>query len=108
VLSLSIKLVGPEFIRLRVGGNLDVTTVPTLELTLDRVAARTPWRLELELSRLRMIDTVGLGALVRFSKRLKGAGCLVHVGGLRDQPLLVFRLLGLDRQLGLAGDLPCD
>lgn len=107
MLSFSIKLVRPESIRLSVGGNLDVTTIHYLEPMLDRLTAREPWRLEMELSRLRMIDTIGIGALVRFSKHLKAKGCLLHVGGLCAQPLLVFRLLGLDRYLGIARELPC-
>jgi anti-sigma B factor antagonist len=106
VVFISIKLLDPDFVRLSVGGNLDVTTVSALEPMLDRLVARQPWRLTLEVSQLRMIDTIGLGLLVRFSKRLKVGGCLVNVTGLRAQPLVVFRLLGLDRRLGLASEAP--
>jgi anti-sigma B factor antagonist len=106
MLSLSMKLVRPEFIRVSVGGNLDITTSSDVDAMLDRLAARQPWQVTLDLSRLRMIDTIGVGTLVRFSKKLKAGGCRLYVGGLCDQPMLVFRLLGLDRQLGLAGDAP--
>jgi anti-sigma B factor antagonist len=98
-MSVSIKLVGTEFVRLRIDGKLDVTTVPELEPTLARLVARQPWQVELELSRLRMLDTVGLGALIRFYKRLRMGGCTFTVTGLRDQPLAVFRLLRLDERL---------
>ena len=70
-MSISIKFVGTDFVRLRIDGNLDVTTVPELEPTLARLVARQPWQVELELSRLRMLDTVGVGALIRFYKRLR-------------------------------------
>lgn len=99
-MSISIKFVGADFVRLRIDGNLDVTTVPELEPTLARLVARQPWQVELELSRLRMLDTVGVGALIRFYKRLRIGGCYVTVSGLRDQPLAVFRLLRLDERLG--------
>jgi anti-sigma B factor antagonist len=96
---VSIKLAGADNVRLSLAGELDATTAPHLKPTLDRLVARAPWRVEIDLSRLRMIDSVGLGALIRLSKRLYTGGCPVVVSGLRDQPLLVFRLLGLDQRL---------
>ena len=42
----------------------------------------------------------GVGALIRFYKRLRMGGCHFTVSGLRDQPLAVFRLLRLDERLG--------
>jgi anti-sigma B factor antagonist len=101
----SIKLVGTGSLRLSIGGELDVTTIPELEPMLTRLVDREPWQVELELSRLRMIDSTGVGALVRFSKRLRACGCLLAVSGLRDQPLAVFRLLRLDGKLG---DVDCE
>lgn len=100
----SIKL-NTETLRLSIGGDLDGTTLPDLETMLDRIVTREPWQVEMELSRLRMIDTIGVGALVRFSKRLRLSGCLLIVTGLRDQPALVFRLLGLDRRLAFGSEL---
>ena len=85
---------------LRIDGELDVTTVPQLQQMLAELVARQPWQVELELSRLRMIDTIGVGALMRFYKRLRMGGCRFTVSGLRDQPLAVFRLLRLDERLG--------
>ena len=107
VLSYSIKMVAIGFLRLGVGGNLDVNSIGDLESMLDRLLAREPWRVELDLSRLELIDSTGVGALVRLSKRLKAFGCLVTVRGLHAQPLAVFRLLGLDRRLwGAISDQP--
>ncbi len=96
----SIKFVGTEFVRLRIDGELDATTVPDLEPMLTRLVARQPWQVELALSRLAMIDTIGVGAVIRFFKRLRTSGCHLTVSGLHDQPLAVFRLLGLDEKLG--------
>lgn len=100
MISYSIKFRGTEFIRLRVDGKLDITTVGELERILATLVAREPWHVELELSRLRMLDTAGVGALIRFYKRLRMGGCHFTVSGLRDQPLAVFRLLRLDERLG--------
>jgi len=103
VISVSIKLLGTDTLCLRVGGTLDVTTVVDLEPTLATILRREPWHVQLELSRLRMIDSVGVGALLGFYKRLQTCGCWVTLKGLREQPLAVFRLLGLDRALGMPG-----
>jgi len=89
-----------EFVSLRIDGKLDATTVPDLEPTLARLVAREPWQVELDLSRLRMIDSIGVGALIRFCKRLRLSGCHFTVSGLHDQPLTVFRLLRLDEKMG--------
>ena len=80
-------------------GSLDVTTVPELEQTMTIVIDRQPWQVQLELSRLRMLDSVGVGALLCFHKRLQAFGCAVTVSGLCEQPLAVWRLLHLDQRL---------
>jgi len=96
----SVKLPGTGSLRLRIAGELDVTTIPALERMLTEVLDHEPCKLELELSGLRMIDSTGVGALVRLSRRLRACGCLLAICGLRDQSLAVFRLLRLDGTLG--------
>lgn len=96
----SIRRVGTGSIRLIIAGNLDVTTVPDLKPMLARLGARQPSQVEIELSRLRMIDTFGVGALIGFYKRSRMSGGVVTLCGLRDQPLTVFRLLRLHERLG--------
>jgi anti-sigma B factor antagonist len=95
----SIKMLETHAVRLTVGGSLDVTTVPELEQTMTIVINRQPWQVQLELSRLRMIDSVGVGALLRFHKRLQSFGCAVTISHLCEQPLAMFRLLKLDERL---------
>jgi anti-sigma B factor antagonist len=96
----SIQFVGTDFLRMRVDGTLDVTTVPVLEPVLVRLVDRRPWQVELDLSRLRTIDIVGAGTLLGFYKRVRASGSVFTWSGLRDQPLAVFRLLWLDRDFG--------
>jgi anti-sigma B factor antagonist len=96
----SIRRVGTGSIRLMIAGNLDVTTVPDLEPMLARLGARQPSQVEVELSRLRMIDTFGVGALIGFYKRSRLSGGVATLRGLRDQPLTLFRLLRLHGKLG--------
>jgi anti-sigma B factor antagonist len=100
IMWFSTKLMGTESVELTIAGDLDVTTIEDLKPMLVRIVARRPWRVELELSRLRMIDSVGVGTLLGFYKRLRAYGCHVSLSGLREQPLAVFRLLRLDQRLG--------
>jgi anti-sigma B factor antagonist len=101
--SLAVSQRGP--MRLTINGELDACTVGAIRLTLDRVVARDPLRLEIDLSNLRMIDSIGVGTLVGFCKRLRASGCALVIQGLREQPLAVIRLLKLDRALfGASGD----
>ena len=72
-------------------------TVSDLRSELEKLLARRPPRVEVDLSSLRMLDSSGVGALVSLYKRVRAQGGEVVVVGLRDQPLAIFRLLRLDR-----------
>ncbi len=78
-------------------GELDAVSVSDLRGDLEKLLARQPARVEVDLSRLRMVDSSGVGALVSLYKRVRAQGGNVTVTGLRDQPLAIFRLLRLDR-----------
>jgi anti-sigma B factor antagonist len=78
-------------------GELDAVSVSDLRGDLEKLLARQPSRVEVDLARLRMVDSSGVGALVSLYKRVRAQGGSVTVTGLRDQPLAIFRLLRLDR-----------
>jgi anti-sigma B factor antagonist len=84
-------------IRIAIEGELDTVTVPDLRNQVEKVVAKEPKRVEVDLSALRMLDSSGVGALVSLYKRVRGYGGEVVMVGLRDQPLAIFRLLRLDR-----------
>ena len=83
--------------RLAIEGELDALSVSDLRTDLEKLLARHPSRIDVDLSRLRMVDSSGVGALVSLYKRARAQGGTVVVTGLRDQPLAIFRLLRLDR-----------
>ena len=56
-------------------------------------------RVVVDVSGLRLIDSLGVGAVVFLYKQAKEYGGVVTVHGLHDQPLAIFKLLGLDRVL---------
>jgi anti-sigma B factor antagonist len=89
----------PDGMVLRIDGELDAVTVIDIRPTLDElVAARHPI-IAVELSSLRVIDSSGVAAIVSLYKRVKAYGGNVTVRGVKDQPLAILRLLGLDRIL---------
>jgi anti-sigma B factor antagonist len=82
---------------LHVEGALDAVSAPELRPALDAVVAERPRLVTFDLSRLELIDSSGVGAIVSVLKRVREAGGDVRVRGLRDQPLAIFQLLRLDR-----------
>lgn len=83
--------------RIAIEGELDTVTVGDLRNQIDKMVAKEPKRVEVDLAALRMLDSSGVGALVALYKRVRGYGGEVVMVGLRDQPLAIFRLLRLDR-----------
>jgi anti-sigma B factor antagonist len=82
---------------LSIEGQLDAVSVSDLRSELDKLVATRPTAVEVDLSRLRMIDSSGVGALVSLYKRVRAQGGNVVIKGIRDQPLAIFQLLKLDR-----------
>ena len=80
-------------------GELDAVTVSDLRVAVERILSGEKRDVCVDLSRLRMIDSSGVGAIVSFYKRLRALGRRVTIEGARDQPLAIFRLLRLDRVL---------
>ena len=104
-MTFTVSTINAGVIRLAIEGELDAVTVPDLRKEIDKLAAASPKRVEIDLSSLRMVDSSGVGAIVSLYKRVRGQGGEVVVGGLRDQPLAIFRLLRLDRVM-IGADLP--
>ena len=104
-MTFSIAMRGGDYLELGIAGELDAATVRDLAPSLRKLAARRPSLVAVNLTRLRMIDSNGLGALLRFYKAVEVGGGAIVFCGLSGQPLAVFRLLRLER---LIGDLDAD
>ena len=90
----------PEgLVRLTIEGDLDSATTPGLHGELQALLNRRLPRLEVDLSRLQTIDSSGVGMLVSLYKGMRAHGGQAVITGLRDQPLAIFRLLKLDREM---------
>jgi anti-sigma B factor antagonist len=87
--------------RLAIDGALDALTVRDIRPVIDAVVADQPRRVTVDLQRLDLIDSSGVGAIVSLFKRVKANGGNVVVVGAREQPLAVLKLLKLDGVFGL-------
>jgi anti-sigma B factor antagonist len=82
---------------LTVSGNLDSLTVPEIRPVIEKLVATGVRKVALELSRLEVIDSSGIGAIVSLFKRVRGMGGDVKIAGVQGQPREILRLLGLER-----------
>ena len=76
-------------------------TAPDIRPIFDKVVADGRRRVLIDIEKVTMIDSSGVGAIVSLFKRVKADGGQVLVVGAKDQPLAVLKLLKLDRVLGL-------
>jgi len=91
---------------LRVRGELDALSAPTLRPLLDDLVEADRRDITVDLSGLRLIDSSGVGALVSLYKRIRANGGEVRFAGVTAQPLVIFQLLRLDSVFGLTADSP--
>lgn len=87
---------------IRIEGALDALTVGYLRPTLDGVVANRPRRVTVDLERVTMLDSLGVGAIVSLFKRVTAQGGQVVVVHAHDQPLAVLKVLKLEVVLGLS------
>lgn len=87
--------------RLQIEGALDALTAPDVRPVFDKLVAEHRRRVTVDLEKVTMIDSSGVGAIVSLFKRIKADGGQVLIVGARDQPLAVLKLLKLDRVFGL-------
>jgi anti-sigma B factor antagonist len=86
---------------LQIDGALDALTVREFRPVIDAVVADRPRRVTVDIDRLDLIDSSGVGAIVSLFKRVKANGGTVVVVGAREQPLAVLKLLKLETVFGL-------
>jgi len=85
--------------RLFIEGVLDAVTVSAVRPTLEAAVAEHHRPVVVDLSRLRLIDSCGVGALVEVYKKARANDCPFEVSGACQQPLAILKLLHLDHEL---------
>lgn len=82
--------------RIMLEGDLDVFTLEGLRPELAGVVRRRPGQVEVDLSRLRSVNTRGVEVLISFLGSLARADCRITVKGLQAQPLKCFKAALID------------
>ena len=89
--------VGTDAYVVSVAGELDVATAARLGEELDRTAERGARRVIVDLVGLTFLDSVGLGILTDYARRLRAEGGVCAFVSSDPRILRVFELTGLDR-----------
>jgi stage II sporulation protein AA (anti-sigma F factor antagonist) len=90
-------IVDGDSVQLRVSGELDALSVSDFVPHVDQLLQGTQRNWTVDLRDLRLLDSSGVVALVRTSRRLRELGGEMILSGATAQPLEVLRLLRLDR-----------
>lgn len=85
-------------------GEVDLASAPELKSTLCELLAQGNRRFVLDLSRVRHMDSTGLGVLVGFQRKLTDEGLMAIAAAPRNVTS-VFELTGLDRTLDMFASL---
>lgn len=86
-----------------VRGELTAGTAPLLESVLATVEAREPWRVEVDLSGVTVLDRDGARVLVDAHRRLTGRGGRLVLNDPSPAARRTCTLTGLDRVVALTG-----
>ena len=92
----------PDAYVIRIAGELDLGGCPALESALRGAERCQADRIILDLEALTFIDSVGLGTLLKTSRRSASDGSRLEITRGRGQPAEIFRLTGLEKVLPLA------
>jgi len=87
---------------LNVDGALDALSSPELRPTLDALTRDEGYNIMVDLTGLNHLDSSGVGLLVSLHKRARANHGRVSFIGVKNQPLCIFKLLGLDRAFDMA------
>ncbi len=83
--------------RILIDGVLDAVTVTDVRRSFEAIEVNRSGRVVVDLSRLRLIDSCGVGAIVALYKRARAGRVGFSVAGANQQPLAILRLLNLDK-----------
>ena len=92
---------------IRIIGELDLGGCPDFEGALQQAEGARVHRIIVDIEGLTFIDSVGLGTILKASRRSASDGNRLQITRGRGQPAEIFRLTGLDRALPLTDPSLC-
>jgi anti-anti-sigma regulatory factor len=102
-MTFSIVSTGAHIVRVAICGRLDVSMVGVFRRELTNLLRIHPACVEVDMSRLRFIDTAGVDLLLSFFKDLSAQEGVSVVRGLRAQPLDSFKAIMLEAVRAASG-----
>ena len=93
---------GPA-VTLKIRGELDAVTVDDIRGEFDEIVANGGDRVVVDLSGLRLVDSLGVRALISVFRRVTAEGKRCEMVGVQGQPSLIFDLLRLERFFATRG-----
>ncbi|TCB94329.1 anti-sigma factor antagonist [Micromonospora zingiberis] len=90
--------------RLRLAGELDMSSAPELNEAIDRLAAAGQRRLLVDLTDLTFCDSTGIAVFVRGDNRAAAEGGWLRVTGATGRVERVLKVTGLAEVLGYGAD----
>lgn len=90
-----------DILILEVEGNLDAITAPEIRHVIETIVNADWKKVIVDMSKLNLIDSSGVGAIVSLYKRIRLKKGDVKIAGISGQPKEIFRLLGLDKAFDL-------
>lgn len=87
--------------RIEVAGEVDVSCADELRAAVDEAFAGSASTIEVDLAEVPYIDSTGIGVLVGAAHRAADAKAELHVTNPQRNVSRVFRMLGVESELGL-------
>jgi anti-sigma B factor antagonist len=92
-------------IQLSLTGDLDAMTADTLLSALDKIKKGACKFVVIDFSRVQLVDSSGIGAMVSILKYTRSEGGDTVIVGLNGQPKEVFCILNLDKAIKVYPDI---
>jgi anti-sigma B factor antagonist len=104
-LTIDVSL-GPDYVRVTIAGELDLSTVPEFDRALDRIDLTTVKRLVIDLCGVTFMDSTGLHAVIQRHRSVQANGYQLIVRRGSDQVQRLFELTGVDDVLTFEDEPP--
>jgi anti-sigma B factor antagonist len=90
---------------LPLAGEIDLHVSPIIRRSLNRMIAKKPKQLVVDLSRVSYIDGAGLGAIIEAMREVEAYGGKFALAGLQETVRLIFKMLRLDQVFSIFPDV---
>ncbi len=89
----------PEWVSLRVAGDVDLSSIPALELARAKAMEGTPGNLLIDLRGVEFVDSSGLKFLLQTERAARNQGCRLSLLRPHGNAMRVFVITGADQHL---------